>query len=336
MSENTQDNGRVSSTPRRRGAHFANPGQNSSTQPTQTAHSTAFAAPLTSARSASPVAPANPVGAAAPASPLDAAAPASPLDAAAPARGLVNLPEVTLDYNEQDAPRPVLDPSATGSFSRISQAQGAQVQTRSNIEQMKAAQTSVFSRQEFTQRARLSQAARPVVQDRRSATKKNGKVFAVVIVCACVVVAAAIFAVNGFLNRQQANAPQGSVEQAQASVDAGITYHDVTYRIEQNNGVYSLVSYAAGAAEGTTIYTLEGTPVELVLYNGAIVVPQNKPDGTWDILSYMIGAGAIPSQVVGSDGTPIVGQGTISKVQLQDSNLLVTDTQNNTTTVSLV
>ncbi|MBP3885560.1 MAG: hypothetical protein J6D54_11590, partial [Olsenella sp.] len=79
---------------------------------------------------------------------------------------------------------------------------------------------------------------------------------------------------------------------------------------------------------------LEGTPVQLVLYNGALFIPENF-DGSWDILGYTMGAGSLPTQVVNASGEAITGKGQISSAALSGSNLVITDSSGATTTVAL-
>ena len=57
---------------------------------------------------------------------------------------------------------------------------------------------------------------------------------------------------------------------------------------------------------------MSGTPVTLILYNSVIVVPENKSDGTWDVVAYTIGGDSEPVSVVDSSGNAITGTGTIA------------------------
>ena len=62
---------------------------------------------------------------------------------------------------EQAAPRPVLDPAATGSFQRIDASMGAKVETRSNVETLSADSTTSWRRSGYGSERRLSGAYRP-------------------------------------------------------------------------------------------------------------------------------------------------------------------------------
>ena len=94
-------------------------------------------------------------------------------------------------------------------------------------------------------------------------------------------------------------------------------------------------SYSDKHPARLAVFDFDGTPVQLVLYNGALIIPENL-DGSWDVLSYTIGAGALPTQVMGPDDNPVTGEGSIDSVKLSDPNLVVTDSSGKTTNVALV
>lgn len=82
------------------------------------------------------------------------------------------------------------------------------------------------------------------------------------------------------------------------------------------------------------VFNLEGTPTGLVLYNGSLVVPENR-DGGWDVVSYMIADGSVPAYVMGADGNAAGGSGDIQSATLDGSALKVTDSTGATTSVAL-
>lgn len=163
----------------------------------------------------------------------------------------------------------------------------------------------------------------------------------IVIVCSLVslcVVAAIIWIASIALEPdepQERLTPEAETQQAQS--DENIIYHGLTYYIEQgSDGVYTLMSAPKkGSQDATALCKLSGTPVQMLLYNGALVIPENKSDGTWDIIAYTMGLGAEPTQVTDKDGAALVKQGSISRVKLEGASLHVTDDAGKETTVML-
>lgn len=163
----------------------------------------------------------------------------------------------------------------------------------------------------------------------------------IVIVCSIVslcVVAAIIWIASIALEPdepQERLTPEAETQQAQS--DENIIYHGLTYYIEQgSDGVYTLMSAPKkGSQDATPLCKLSGTPVQMLLYNGALVIPENKSDGTWDIIAYTMGLGAEPTQVTDKDGAALVKQGSISRVKLEGASLHVVDDAGKETTVML-
>lgn len=237
--------------------------------------------------------------------------------------------------SEQEAPRPVLDPAATGSFTRLDVGAGATIETRSNVSQISPDSTASWSRQGHGAENRLRGKNRPQVKSRSTKVKGDGKLFAIIAIAAALVVAVGLFVANGILKPGGQKETGGQSEQAQVDAGQTITYRNISYKLErQASGKFALVGYASGASNGTPYFEFEGTPVQLVLYNGALFIPENL-DGSWDILGYTMAAGSLPTQVVNASGEAITGQGQIASVSLTGSNLVVTDSAGATTTVAL-
>ena len=72
-------------------------------------------------------------------------------------------------------------------------------------------------------------------------------------------------------------------QQVEVSVGESVTFQGQSFSISQDGGTYSVTR------DGAVVFNLEGTPTGLVLYNGSLVVPENR-DGGWDVVSYMIAA----------------------------------------------
>lgn len=114
---------------------------------------------------------------------------------------------------------------------------------------------------------------------------------------------------------------QVELEQTAVAVDESITSHGVSYELAQNGDVYQLVEVREGS-QSTSLGDLPGVPVNLVLYDGAIIVPENLSDGTWDVMSYTIGSGW--SQIANQEGNAITGEGVITDAQLEGSTVVLT------------
>lgn len=236
---------------------------------------------------------------------------------------------------EQAAPRPVLDPAETGSFQRIDASMGAKVETRDNVERLSADSTASWRRSGYGSEKRLSDAYRPQTKAHEPKTHANRKFVIAIIVLAAIVVGIGGYLAYNILNQPKAQKKTEEVEQTVVPIDQSVRYRDATYSItKQDDGSYALVSTVKSGDGLTVLSTLTGTPVNLVLYNGTLVVPENL-DGSWDVVAYTIGMGTPASQVVNSDGTAVSGKGQIDSVKLDGSDLQITDDSGNTTKVAL-
>lgn len=120
--------------------------------------------------------------------------------------------------------------------------------------------------------------------------------------------------------------------QEQVGVDGTVSYGSETYALSQgDDGSWSLVNSA-----GEALITLEGTPVALVRTADTLLLPENR-DGGWDVACYVVGGHTQGiTYVVGSDGNPVSGSGSVVSVELDGTTLRVTDDAGNTTDVALV
>ncbi|MBP3885130.1 MAG: hypothetical protein J6D54_09380, partial [Olsenella sp.] len=160
----------------------------------------------------------------------------------------------TYDFDgmsEQEAPRPVLDPAATGSFTRLDVGAGATIETRSNVSQISPDSTASWSRQGHGAENRLRGKNRPQVKSRSTKVKGDGKLFAIVAVAAALVIAVALVVANGFLKPGGQESTGGQVERTQVDAGQSITYRNISYKLErQQSGKFALVGYSSGATNG--------------------------------------------------------------------------------------
>lgn len=248
---------------------------------------------------------------------------------------LVPITDGDQETSMNDAPRPIdVDPEATGSFQRINAEDGARLTTRVN-----ASETASFRAQKArpVEAVRMSTAGRPKVEHHEVEVKSNRRVFIILGVAALLVVAIiGTLLARALLSVEQAN-DKPVVEQAQSVGDEGIEYRGTTYRLTQKEGGgYALTSTSDGFEGTATLYDLAGTPVTLILYNTAFVIPENLPDGTWDLIAYPLGGGSVTQQVTDADGNPIIGQGEIASATLSGDAIQISTTAGEQVTVSLV
>lgn len=237
---------------------------------------------------------------------------------------------------EQDAPRPIgVDPAATGSFQRITAGQGATMETRDNVEQI-VDQTSSWHAVPSDER-RLKGSNRPSVKSRQTRTRTNRKLFVGIAIAVVAIVAVVLLGLHAVLGPK---APAGEGDQpevVQTSSEGTVTSGGTTYALrQQSNGKYALVSWPEGedGSEPSVYFEFDGTPVKLILFRDAIIIPENT-DGGWDVIAYTMGDGSVGTQVVDADGNPVQGQGQIQSADLQDVTLTITDSEGNTTTVAV-
>lgn len=171
-------------------------------------------------------------------------------------------------------------------------------------------------------------------------TQISGRQVAILAVIVVAVLVAVYFGVQAALDSiewgdgtadEEVAAP---VEQrvVQTDVDDVVTVNGLNYQLAQGeDGTWSVVY--EGSSE--MVFELAGTPVALIVYNGAIVVPENLDDGTWDVMAFTVSASSQATQVVDADDSPVGGQGSITEATLDGSILHVTDSTGTTTDVAL-
>lgn len=267
----------------------------------------------------------------------EAVRPSAPSDMAPQASipDLVSITDGDQETNTSDAPRPIgVDPRETGSFRRIDATEGARVTTRAN-----ASRTASFRAQNTrpTEAVRMSSAGRPKVEHRDVEVQSNKRVFIALTIGALVVIGIVGTLLFRALVSVEEAGEKPVVEQMQTNVDEGIEYRGTVYSlVEQDNGKFALTSLSEGSETPAVVCELKGIPVALVLYNTVFVIPENLPDGTWDLIAHPLGGGSMTQQVTDGEGKPIVREGEIVKASLSGDSILVITAAGEEFTVSLV
>lgn len=237
--------------------------------------------------------------------------------------------------------------------------QGARVTTRKNAAQA-AEQARVNAEKRFARRHssdQLTASANRARGRKRSAaaqaqlaqgperTRKNifilvGGAFLVLVLLVLIVGCVAGLFGPSQNQAAQSNESQDAWQQEQQQVtttaDDSVVYQGMTYTIEkQASGNYGVVRQdASGSGTATTVFEIEGEPCALILYNSVLVIPENR-NGNWDVVSYVIADGSLPAYVMTMDGNEAGGSGSIESATLDGSNVIVKDSNGNTTSVAL-
>ena len=236
----------------------------------------------------------------------------------------------TANAVSHDAPQPLpLTAEQTGSFARLSSGQGAVTANRENAADVAEA-SRAKRRHAATSSRKLSQAARKNVSARDTKIQTNRRLFAIIGVAALLVVA-----VLGFIGwralsslSSEVEVPEGAGRAERAEVDlsqddaGAIEYDGYVYTTMESGGSYSFVRTTEGGSEPLELFKLSGTPVSIVLYDGAFIVSENTSSG-WDVMAYMLGDGSVASELVGADGNPVGGEGTLVSATLNGDELLL-------------
>lgn len=272
-------------------------------------------------------------------SPSPQVAPA-PVETVAPraASTPVSVPDVVpvVDGDQETsmeaAPRPIgVDPAETGSFQRISSDAGARVTTRAN-----ASETASFHLENARpmEAVRMSSSGRPKVAHREVEVQSNRRVFIILGVAAALVVALVGSLLTRALSSVDTSGEQTVAEQVQKAVDEPIEYRGTTYALTENGSTYALTSTSEGSEGTAVLHELKGVPVALILYNTVFVIPENLPDGTWDLIACPLGG--VAQQVTDSEQNPVTGKGEITEATLVGDEVRVVTADGTRTTVSLV
>lgn len=203
---------------------------------------------------------------------------------------------------EMDAPRPVdADSVANGSFETLHGDQGAKSVSRGR------------------------HSANAAGRDGGEGTQPlNKRTLAVIGVAAIVAISVIVVLFVRMLSASPSTVDNSEPEQIAVSADEQVSNHGSSYELVQNSeGTYQLVE-AVGAGGGTNVVLgdIPGTPANLVLYDGAILIPENLEDGTWDVLAYTIGSGW--TQIMDQEGRIISASGTIEDARLEGTTIVLT------------
>jgi len=245
-------------------------------------------------------------------------------------------------FATDDAPRPIgVDPSETGSFSTIDARSGAVLSDRKTAARAaKAARKAMPA----SERKRVRSFRRGVADGSGVMSKAPAPSCPMVIgigVAALVVIILIVALIGSIIspsNTTGTGADAAATTSENVSTDQGVSLGGYTYSVSQgSDGVWSLMRQSGDNTDGSAvaIVSLSGTPVSVALHQDTLLVAENLSDGTWDVISYVAADGSTASQLLGSDGNPVTGQGELASSEVDGSNLVLTDTAGAKTTVPL-
>ncbi len=250
-----------------------------------------------------------------------------------PASSLRNLPTIddlaapagagstgTGPLTSSEAPRPIdVDPAVTGSFSTIKSSEGALI----------------------TDRTTAGDAAERVRAHRRGAPSHGeparvSRTPAIIVAVLVGVFALAAFGLLWhFLMQAPATAITDRVEETAVAPGQPITYDGYNYMAtQQENGQWAFVRTSFTSADPLVRFLFDGTPVEVVLYNGMFLIPQNL-DGRWDVVAWVMGDGSEPTKLMGEDGQPMGGEGSVESATLDGETLELSLSDGSTQSIPL-
>lgn len=247
-------------------------------------------------------------------------------------------------FATDDAPRPIgVDPSETGSFSTIDARSGAVLSDRKTAARAaKAARKAMPA----SERKRVRSFRRGVADGSGVMSKAPAPSCPMVIgigVAALVVIILIVALIGSIISPSNTTgtgtgADAAATTSENVSTDQGVSLGGYTYSVSQgSDGVWSLMRQSGDNTDGSAvaIVSLSGTPVSVALHQDTLLVAENLSDGTWDVISYVAADGSTASQLLGSDGNPVTGQGELASSEVDGSNLVLTDTAGAKTTVPL-
>ncbi len=209
------------------------------------------------------------------------------------------------DELESSAPRPVDDRLVSqGNLQQLEEGQGA-VQATRDLGNAQRAQGN---------------AAQPL----------SKRTLVIVLVVGAAVIALVVFLMIRALSGPVPNSDSGTgasseIEQTTVAADESISYRGSTYLLVETAKGHALAETRAESNDKLTMLgEFDGNPVSLVLYDGALIIPENLPNGSWDVVAYTIGSGW--SMILSQDGNAYGGTGVIGEAKLDGSTLhLVVD-----------
>lgn len=246
-----------------------------------------------------------------------------------------NHSHASLDMmDDPDSTGPVSAKLDTARLSTLGKGEGARITDRHNASEA-ASRAQANARRRTASRKRVQGKHLPDYARQGDAARRPGRHHRVLLVVLVVVGALLLVGVSAGVRSCASSMTLPSEEDVVTGLDAGTgtqgasqSSSDDAQRVTADNGVsYELaqaadgtwqVSYENGAS---VLFTLEGTPVCLLTRANTLVVPENLAGGGWDVVAFTLVDGSEASQVVGEDGKPVTGDGSVEQAEIDGSTL---------------
>lgn len=232
--------------------------------------------------------------------------------------------------NAAPATQPMPKVGETGSFEKITAQQGAVVTDRANAAEMAESTKARRRSTHAVSSRRLTQAARKNVSHREEQLQTNKNLFiGLGIAAAIIALTLLVIGVRAIrsLSRQGDSAESVSIERTSIvytgapSADDRIAFDGYSYFLSADEAGTHFYRVAEDD-EPIVFFDVAGTPVSLILYDGAFIISENL-DNTWDVMAYSIGDGSMVSELIDENGEPVSGEGSLVSAELEGSELVL-------------
>ena len=200
-------------------------------------------------------------------------------------------------FGEQ-APRPIDEESvARGGFDRLGEGEGAVVAKR----------------------------GQPGSSAHEGGARLSKRIVAGIAVAAIVVIALVAVLFVRVLSAPVPTVHKDEPSRIAVAMDQSIAYHDVTFSLEEQDGVWRLMQTSEapdGTSTSVSLGDLSGVPAGMALFDGTLVIPLNLADGTWSVMAYASDTGW--SSAMDHEGKPYGGPGVVQDMRLEGTNLQLT------------
>ena len=178
-----------------------------------------------------------------------------------------------------------------------------------------------------SRRPAASKTAKPVRGNQESVQPLDRRHILMVAALATMVIV--VLVIIGFRAlRSQAEAFQPQPERKQSAVEEKLSFNGHNYSLAKTqSGAWELFAQREdeGSKDGdkTMLMKLEGAPVQLILYDGGLLIPENLSNGSYKVVSYTLADGSVPSTLLDLEGKPVSGKGTIKTATLDGDRLVL-------------
>lgn len=249
-----------------------------------------------------------------------------------------NYSRASLDMmDDPDSTGPVSAKLDTGRLSTLGRGEGARITDRHNASEA-AARAQAQAERRAASRKRVQGKHLPGYARHGGAARLKGGHRRVLVVVLVVVGVLLLVGASVGVRSCASSMTLPSEEDVVTGLDAGTgtqggsrsSSDDATHVTADNGVAYELtqsadgtwqVSYENGAS---VLFSLEGTPVCLLARGNTLVVPENLAGGGWDVMAFTLVDGSEASQVMGDDGLPVTGDGSVEQATIDGSTLRLT------------